>query len=73
MVLPAYPQIILCRLQNECEERERCANEAATARRHGAELEAMLANARADLASCRQRGAELEEACRARDQVSACL
>ncbi|KAL0881925.1 hypothetical protein ABMA27_001684 [Loxostege sticticalis] len=56
------------RLQNECEERERCANEAATARRHGAELEAMLANARADLASCRQRGAELEEACRARDQ-----
>ncbi|XP_063827112.1 rootletin [Ostrinia nubilalis] len=56
------------RLQNECEERERCANEGATARRHGAELEAMLGNARADLASCRQRAAELEEACRARDQ-----
>ncbi|XP_049870906.1 rootletin isoform X2 [Pectinophora gossypiella] len=56
------------RLQNETEERERCANEAAAARRHGAELEAMLGAARADLAACRQRGAELEEACRARDQ-----
>ncbi|KAM3959769.1 LOW QUALITY PROTEIN: ciliary rootlet coiled-coil, rootletin [Aphomia sociella] len=56
------------RLQNESEERERCGNEAATARRHGAELEAMLAAARADLAACRQRAAELEEACRARDQ-----
>ncbi|XP_060802374.1 rootletin [Amyelois transitella] len=56
------------RLQNESEERERCANDAATARRHGAELEAMLANARAELAASRQRGAELEEACRARDQ-----
>ncbi|XP_053606065.1 rootletin isoform X2 [Plodia interpunctella] len=56
------------RLQNESEERERCANDAATARRHGAELDAMLASARAELNACRQRGAELEEACRARDQ-----
>ncbi|XP_072949799.1 uncharacterized protein Root [Epargyreus clarus] len=56
------------RLQNESEERERCASEAATAKRHGAELEAMLGAARADLAAARQRGAELEEACRARDQ-----
>ncbi|XP_063629513.1 rootletin [Cydia splendana] len=56
------------RLQNECEERERTGNEAAAARRHGAELEALLGAARADLAACRQRGAELEEACRARDQ-----
>ncbi|KAJ2947625.1 hypothetical protein O0L34_g17426 [Tuta absoluta] len=56
------------RLQNETEERERCANDAAAARRHGAELEALLNAARADLAACRQRGAELEEACRARDQ-----
>ncbi|XP_048007047.1 rootletin [Leguminivora glycinivorella] len=56
------------RLQNECEERERTANEAAAARRHGAELEALLGAARADLAASRQRGAELEEACRARDQ-----
>ncbi|GBP76814.1 Rootletin [Eumeta japonica] len=56
------------RLQNECEERERCAGDAAAARRHAAELEAMLSAARSDLASARQRGAELEEACRARDQ-----
>ncbi|XP_026333476.1 rootletin [Hyposmocoma kahamanoa] len=56
------------RLQNESEERERCAGDAAAARRHGAELEAMLAAARAEIANCRQRGAELEEACRARDQ-----
>nr|XP_049693246.1 rootletin isoform X1 [Helicoverpa armigera] len=56
------------RLQNECEERERCAGDAAAARRHGAELEAMLGATRADLAACRQRAAELEEACRARDQ-----
>ncbi|XP_073952978.1 LOW QUALITY PROTEIN: ciliary rootlet coiled-coil, rootletin [Choristoneura fumiferana] len=56
------------RLQNESEERERTANEAAAARRHGAEMEALLGAARADLAASRQRGAELEEACRARDQ-----
>ncbi|XP_052754507.1 rootletin [Galleria mellonella] len=56
------------RLQNESEERERMSQEAATARRHGAELEALLAAARADLAAARQRGADLEEACRARDQ-----
>ncbi|XP_061705180.1 rootletin [Cydia pomonella] len=56
------------RLQNECEERERTGNEAAAARRHGAELETLLGAARADLAASRQRGAELEEACRARDQ-----
>ncbi|XP_039750865.1 rootletin [Pararge aegeria] len=56
------------RLQNESEERERCAGDAATAKRHSAELEAMLAAARSDLAAARQRGAELEEACRARDQ-----
>ncbi|XP_063368164.1 rootletin [Cydia amplana] len=61
------------RLQNECEERERTANEAAAARRHGAELEALLGAARADLAASRQRGAELEEACRARDQVPTSL
>ncbi|XP_052739750.1 rootletin [Bicyclus anynana] len=56
------------RLQNESEERERCAGDAATAKRHSAELEAMLAAARSDLAAARQRGAELEEGCRARDQ-----
>ncbi|KAF9791677.1 hypothetical protein SFRURICE_020076 [Spodoptera frugiperda] len=56
------------RLQNECEERERCAGDAAAARRHGAELDALLAAARADLQACRQRAADLEEACRARDQ-----
>lgn len=58
------------RLQNESEERERCAGDAAAARRHGAELEAMLSATRADLNASRQRGAELEEACRARDQVT---
>ncbi|XP_026732244.1 rootletin isoform X2 [Trichoplusia ni] len=56
------------RLQNECEERERCAGDAAAARRHGAELEALLGAARAELQACRQRAAELDEACRARDQ-----
>ncbi|CAF4907255.1 unnamed protein product [Pieris macdunnoughi] len=56
------------RLQNESEERERISNEACTAKRHGAELDAMLGAARADIAALRQRGAELEEACRARDQ-----
>ncbi|CAK1541264.1 unnamed protein product [Leptosia nina] len=56
------------RLQNEIEERERVANEACTAKRHGAELDAMLGAARADIAALRQRAAELEEACRARDQ-----
>ncbi|KAJ0177971.1 hypothetical protein K1T71_006844 [Dendrolimus kikuchii] len=56
------------RLQNESEERERCSNDAAAARRHGAELEAMLNAARNDLGSCRQRIVDLEEACRARDQ-----
>lgn len=62
--------VCLNRLQNEGEERERCAGEAAAARRHGAELEALLAQARVDLNATRQRAAELEEACRARDQVS---
>ncbi|CAB3222355.1 unnamed protein product [Arctia plantaginis] len=56
------------RLQNESEERERAAGEAGAARRHGAELEALLAQARADLAATRQRAADLEDACRARDQ-----
>ncbi|XP_045496834.1 rootletin [Colias croceus] len=56
------------RLQNESEERERVSNEACTAKRHGAELEALLGASRADLAAVRQRAAELEEACRARDQ-----
>lgn len=62
-------EIVSGRLQNECEERERCAGDAAAARRHGAELDALLAAARADLQACRQRAADLEEACRARDQV----
>ncbi|XP_026492988.2 rootletin [Vanessa tameamea] len=56
------------RLQNEGEERERAAGDAATAKRLGAELEALLGAARADLAAARQRAAELDEACRARDQ-----
>lgn len=56
------------RLQNEGEERERTAGEAASARRHGAELDALLGQARAELAATRQRAAELEDACRARDQ-----
>ncbi|KAL4714216.1 hypothetical protein ACJJTC_018366, partial [Scirpophaga incertulas] len=56
------------RLQNESEERERCGNEAATARRQAAELEALLGNARAELAAVRQRAAELADGCRARDQ-----
>ncbi|XP_068626101.1 rootletin [Battus philenor] len=56
------------RLQNESEERERCAGEAGSARRRGAELDALLQAARADLAAARQRCAELDEACRARDQ-----
>ncbi|KOB78494.1 Rootletin [Operophtera brumata] len=42
------------RLQNESEERERAAGEAAAARRHGAELEALLGAARGDLTACRQ-------------------
>lgn len=58
-----------CRLQNESEERERCAGEAAAARRLGADLDAALAQARTDLAAARQRAADLEDACRTRDQV----
>ncbi|XP_048477865.1 rootletin [Plutella xylostella] len=56
------------RLQNECEERERCAADAGAARRHAAELEAMLGCARGELAAARQRAAELGDACSARDQ-----
>ncbi|RVE41676.1 hypothetical protein evm_013674 [Chilo suppressalis] len=56
------------RLQNESEERERCGNDAAAARRHGAELEAMLNACRNELNNTRARAADLEEACRARDQ-----
>ncbi|KAG7310116.1 hypothetical protein JYU34_004655 [Plutella xylostella] len=56
------------RLQNECEERERCASDAGAARRHAAELEAMLGCARGELAAARQRAAELGDACSARDQ-----
>ncbi|CAG9120906.1 unnamed protein product [Plutella xylostella] len=58
------------RLQNECEERERCASDAGAARRHAAELEAMLGCARGELAAARQRAAELGDACSARDQSS---
>ncbi|XP_050349623.1 rootletin [Nymphalis io] len=56
------------RLQNECEERERVSGEGAAARRLGAERDALLGAARADLAAARQRALELDEACRARDQ-----
>ncbi|CAH2040824.1 unnamed protein product, partial [Iphiclides podalirius] len=56
------------RLQNESEERERSAAEACALKRRGAELEALLAAARTDLNAARQRCADLEDACRARDQ-----